>query len=136
MAVAKYNDYLRDILKNLECILILDTAADYLGLTNGGYRPVANILVKESTGLDGVKEKVVDDFAKFDYMDINGLKCTTINQTIIDLLQNNVDDQIITECLANYYDINGESFDGLKIPRHIQKNFQMYCQWAREYYEE
>lgn len=37
MAIAIFNDYLRDLLKKLDCILAYDTAADYLGLTNGGY---------------------------------------------------------------------------------------------------
>lgn len=136
MAVTIYNDYLRNLLKNLECILALDTAADYLGLTNGGYRTFANILVKRSTGLEGVREMIVDDFDKLDYMNLNGLNCTTVNQTIVDLLQNNADDQIITECLANYYDVHGESFSGLRIPEHLQEKYQMYCQWAKEYYED
>ena len=30
-----YNDYLRDLLKDAPCILAYDTAADYLGLSNG-----------------------------------------------------------------------------------------------------
>lgn len=135
MAVAIYNDYLRSLLKNLDCILTLDTAADYLGLTNGGYRPFAQILVKQSTGLNGVQELIVDEFDKLEYRNINGLNCTTENQTVIDLLQNDGDGQIITEVLANYYDVHGESFQGLKIPNHLKTKYEQYCQWAIEYYE-
>lgn len=38
MAVLTYNDHLRNILNEVPCILAFDTAADYLGLTNGGYK--------------------------------------------------------------------------------------------------
>lgn len=47
MAVATYNDYLRKLLNGIPCILAFDTAADYLGLTNGGYREKAQIYVME-----------------------------------------------------------------------------------------
>ena len=36
MAIVAYNDTLRDLLANVECVLTFDTAADFLGLTNGG----------------------------------------------------------------------------------------------------
>ena len=36
MAVKAYNDELRVLLANVKCVLAFDTAADFLGLTNGG----------------------------------------------------------------------------------------------------
>lgn len=65
-----------------------------------------------------------------------GLVCTTVNRTIIDLLEQNGDEQIITESLANYYDEHHESFDGLEIPDHLSRRFEKYKKWAQEYYEE
>ena len=100
MAIVAYNDTLRDLLANVECVLTFDTAADFLGLTNGG------------------------------------LLCTTVNRTIIDLLEQNGDEQIITESLANYYEEHNEGFDGLEIPEHLQERFEKYKVWAMEYYEE
>ena len=32
MAVTAYNDWLSDLLRNVECVLAFDTAADFLGL--------------------------------------------------------------------------------------------------------
>lgn len=90
MAVMAYNDQLRNLLANVECVLALDTAADFLGL----------------------------------------------NQTIIDLLEQNGDEQIITESLANYYDEHNESFDGLNVLQHLQSRFEKYQECALEYYEE
>lgn len=66
----------------------------------------------------------------------NGLMCTTVNQTIIHLLEQNGDAQIITESLANYFDENNESFDGLEVSEHLQSKFEKYKVWAVEYYEE
>lgn len=66
----------------------------------------------------------------------NGLLCTTINRTIIDLLEQNGDEQIIIESLANYYEEHDEGIDGLEIPQHLQSRFEKYKVWALEYYEE
>ncbi len=66
----------------------------------------------------------------------NGLVCTTVNRTIIDLLEKNGDEKIITVSLANYYDEHNESFDGLEIPEYLQSRFEKYKTWAMEYYEE
>lgn len=136
MEILTYNHYLRDLLKNTECILAFDTAADYLGLTNGGYRPSAQVFVTRPQKIDHTEQILVPSFKSIEYEERHGLLCTTVNRTIIDLLEQNGDEQIITESLANYYDENGESFDGLRIPQHLQKRFEKYKKWAVEYYEE
>lgn len=41
MAFIAHNDQLRNLVANVECVLGLDTAVDFLGLTNGSYRNVA-----------------------------------------------------------------------------------------------
>lgn len=46
MAVMVYNDHLRNLLTNVKCVLAFDRAADFLGLSNGGYRSVAQMLRK------------------------------------------------------------------------------------------
>lgn len=79
---------------------------------------------------------IVDKFYRLEYKNINGLNCTTENQTIIDLMENNSDEQIIIESLANYYDIHGESFQGLNISNHLKEKFQQYREWAKAYYED
>lgn len=54
MAVMAYNDWLRKQLAGVECVLAFDTAADYLGLTNGGYRDVVQIFVSEKQNIKGM----------------------------------------------------------------------------------
>jgi len=136
MAVMTYNDWVRDLLKNIECVLAFDTAADFLGLTNGGYRPVAQIFVDKRQNIERTEQILVPSLKDLECEQRNGLICTTVNRTIIDLLEQNGDEQIITESLANYYEEHGESFAGLRIPSHLQQRFEKYKIWALEYYEE
>lgn len=136
MAVVAYNDKLRDLLKNVECVLAFDTAADFLGLTNGGYRSVAQIFVNREQNIEGTEQTLVPSLTALECEERGGLLCTTVKRTIIDLLEQNGDEQIITESLANYYEDHNESFDGLEIPEHLKERFEKYKAWAMEYYEE
>lgn len=136
MAVLTYNDYLRNLLGKTECILAFDTAADFLGLTNGGYRDKAQIFVLNEQPVPDVEQIKLQSFAEKEYQKNQGLMCTTINQTIVDLLEQNGDEQIITESLANYYEEHGESFSELLIPESLQERFAKYSEWAISYYEE
>ncbi len=120
----------------VECVLAFDTAADFLGLTNGGYRALAQIFVSKKQNIEGTEQILVPSLKELVCEERNGLICTTVNQTIIDLLERNGDGQIITESLANYYDEHHESFDGLKVPKHLQPSFEKYKTSAVEYYEE
>lgn len=136
MKILTYNDYLLNLLKGKECILAYDTAADFLGLTNGGYRPAAQIFVQEEQNIKGTEQTVIPSFSAKEYVEKDGLLCTSVNQTIIDLLEQRGDEQILTESLANYYFEQGESFAGLKIPKHLKNQFNKYSIWAVEYYDE
>lgn len=136
MAVITYNDQLRNLLANVECVLAFDTAADFLGLTNGGYRSAAQIFVNKKQNIEGTEQILVPSLEALACEERNGLLCTTVNQTIVDLLEQNGDEQIITESLASYYDAHNESFDGLEVPEHLQLRLKKYKAWAVEYYEE
>lgn len=136
MAVIAYNDRLRDLLADVECVLAFDTAADFLGLTNGGYRAVVQIFVDRKQNIRGTEQILVPSLASLKCEKRNGLLCTTINQTIVDILEQNGDEQIITESLANYYNEHKGSFAELEIPEHLKQRFEKYKKWAEEYYEE
>ena len=136
MSVITYNDQLRNLLADVECVLAFDTAADFLGLTNGGYRSAVQIFVNKKQKIDGTEQILVPSLETLVCEERNGLLCTTVNQTINDLLEQNGDEQIIMESLANYYDAHNESFDGLEVPEHLKARFEKYKTWAVEYYEE
>lgn len=136
MTVFTYNKYLRQLLGQCECILARDTAADYLGLTNGGQRNTVQIYVKKKQDVEGTEQIIVGSFDQIEYEMRCGLLCTTINQTIVDLLEQDGDEQIITESLANYYEESGNTFEGLTIPGYLKERFEKYSSWAKVYYEE
>lgn len=97
---------------------------------------MAQIFVEKKQDIEGTEQTLVPSLKNIKCEEYNGLVCTTVNQTIIDLLEQNGDEQIITESLANYFDEHNESFDGLKIPEHLKSRFEKYKMWAMEYYEE
>ena len=137
MAIYTYNDYLRDLLKDAPCILAYDTAADYLGLSNGSsFHEAADIYVVSPLNLKGTREHIIPSFDTVDYERRNGLLCTTVNQTINDLLRADGDNQVIQESLADVYFSNGESFDSLHIEKELLPRFDKYKVWAMEYYNE
>lgn len=137
MAIYTYNDYLRDLLKDVPCILAYDTAADYLGLWSGSMYPqTAQIYVTSPLHIAGTTEYLIPSLNAVDHEKRLGLLCTTINQTINDLLRADGDNQVIQESLADVYFSNGESFDSLRIEKELLPRFEKYKVWAMEYYDE
>ena len=91
-----YNDYLRDLLKDAPCILAYDTAADYLGLWSGSTNPhTAKIYVCSPLHIEGTTEYLLPSFDSVEHENRLGLLCTTVNQTINDLLRADGDNQVI-----------------------------------------
>ena len=140
-AEASFRNQVKKLLSGIDpsrFILAYDTAADYQNLTN--LSAVFNIelfvesLIPELQGKDGFIQYVIPSFSKEVYENVKGLNCTTVNQTLVDLLRKDGDDQVIQESLANYYFAHNESYDDLDIPADVQKNFEKYGEWAKEYY--
>ncbi len=136
-SIYSYNDYLRDLLRGAPCILAYDTAADYLGLSNGSsFHGAAHIYVQSPLRIEGTQEHIIPYFREVDHELRNGLLCTTVNQTINDLLRADGDNQVIQESLADIYFSHGESFDSLQIEEALLPRFEKYKVWAMEYYDE
>ena len=133
-----YDDELRDLLGDAPCILSFETAAEYLGLSNGSnyHTEPVDIYVTQPLNIVGTREHLIPSFGAVEYSDVRGLRCTTIPQTIRDILRADYDPQVIQESLSNYYFENGESFDGLNLPPDILPTFEHYRNWAVSYYDE
>ena len=97
---------------------------------------MVQIFVSKKQNIVGTEQIIVPSLEVIECEEHNGLLCTTVNRTIVDLLDQNGDEQIITESLANYYDEHDESFNGLTIPEHLLSRFEKYKEWAIAYYEE
>lgn len=134
--IKTYNDYLRNLLSKIDCVLAMETSADYLGLSNGGYRKYAQIYVTKKYNIKDTKQIIIPSFSDIEYIEMRGLKVTTINQTIVDMLSNNnCDEQILVESLANYLD-DYKNFDGLKIPSELENYFEKLKYQAEIFYTE
>lgn len=145
MKIYSYNDLLRDVLRNIPCVLAYETAADYLGMSEGCDSIDISVFVTTyNENLDKIGHKyslnirqiVISSFNEIDYANRHGLNCTTPQQTIIHLLEQDGDNQVIQETLATYYFENNESFNGLYIPEFLNARFEEYSDWAIHYYDE
>lgn len=123
-------------------IVCLETAADYHGLSNGvcfenSFRVYSD---KEIQG-DKIRTIIIPDcFTSKEYDTINEIHVTTVEQTLIDLLENDddADIQTLLESLSNYYYDSKESFSELeKIMNEKQKNLlDKWGQDAIDYYND
>lgn len=85
---------------------------------------------------DNINYNIVESFDKIDYVIINGVKCTTFQQTINDMLADfdNTDELALTEALCKYYYKNGKSYDGLSIAPSNRSIFERVSTDAIDYY--
>ena len=118
------------ILNNLDCIIAFESAASYLGLDNIEDRPKIYVYSKQNLGVSEVECTLVESYTNIEYKEIRGLRVTTPRQTIVDLITNDRDDQVILESLANWYFSHNESFEGL--PEDI---ITPYIEDAISYYD-
>jgi len=79
---------------------------------------------------------LVEGFDGLDIVTIGDLRCTSLNQTINDMLRDYdlIDEQSLAQALADYYYNNGESFDRLKISPQNTDRFNAIKGWATEFY--
>lgn len=137
MMVLSYYKYFKKKLDGLDCIVAFESAADMMGLSNGGYREKIQIYTTEMIVDDEIECYLVKSYDDIDFFMYHGdIKCTTENQTIIDMLKNeNSDEQILAETLGNYYYENDQSFQKLNIPNKLRDKFDKYSEWGKEYYD-
>ena len=85
---------------------------------------------------DHIEYHIVNSFDDIEYLNFDGVLCTTVNQTINDMLSDydNIDELAFLEALSNYYFANNESFDNLKIKPENRDVFNQVKQMAIEYY--
>lgn len=125
------------MVQGTDLILCGVSALEYLELFNG-YVNESKIQVyaKNKGQFDNIEYHIVNSFDHIEYLNFNGVLCTTVNQTINDMLANydNIDELAFLEALSNYYFANDESFDNLKIKPENRDVFNQVKQMAIEYY--
>ena len=130
-------DWLQDVIQGKDLILCGVSALEYLELFSGYVNESKIQVYAKSNGqFDNIEYHIVDSFDNIDYINFDGVLCTTVNQTINDMLANydNIDELAFLEALSNYYFANDESFDNLKIKPENLNIFNQVKQIAIEYY--
>ena len=70
-----------------------------------------------------------------DIEEARGVKFTSFNRTLIDMLYEEKYMQAFVEALSYYYYTHEEKFDGLNIPDDVKEKFNYYADVAIHYYD-
>ena len=130
-------DWLQDVVQGTDLNLCGVSALEYLELFNGYVNESKIQVYAQNEGqFDNIEYHIVNSFDDIEYLNFDGVLCTTVNQTINDMLSDydNIDELAFLEALSNYYFANNESFDNLKIKPENRDVFNQVKQMAIEYY--
>ncbi|MCL2079636.1 MAG: hypothetical protein FWH17_07330 [Oscillospiraceae bacterium] len=85
---------------------------------------------------ENVNQYIVDSYDELDIVRVGDLRCTSLNQTVNDMLRDYdmIDEQSLVQALARFYYRNGRSFDRLQIAPQYTERFNSIRDWAIEFY--
>ena len=127
---------IRNYLLGVDCVLAYETASDYLGTNCMGDRPSYTVYSLEELNLDGVECIIVDSYDNLDIVEKLGIRTTSEQYTLFDLLRNDRDPQVIIEAMADWYFRHGNTYDNLDVPEDIREIFDDYAEDAPHYYDD
>ncbi len=130
-------DVYRVLLKDLDCIVCMESAADLLGYSNGGFRHQIYVYSEFEFNKPYIKCFIVKDLKNIPFIDRKGIKVSPIEVAIKDMLEKNeTDPQILYETFANYYFGNNKSYEGLELPLVLSLKAKHYKEEGALYYEQ
>ena len=119
-------------------IIVRDlTALECLILNRKYYDNLIHVYSK-TENLDDVFDcKVVPSFDHIETQVIGGIRCTTLSQTVNDLLDDptSIYEELFARGLADYYVKYGDFDDIIVKPQH-EKNFEYMKDWAMDFYKQ
>jgi hypothetical protein len=130
-------EWFRDVLENKDVVLCHTSALECLGQFTGYVNEnQIDVYATRREPYENINWFVIDSFDGLDIVDITGLRCTSLDQTINDMLRDYdvIDEKSLVEALADYYYSNGKSFEGLNIAPQYADRFHGIRDWAVEYY--
>lgn len=142
--VARSSDYyltnrawFRDVVGGRELVLCRVSALECLQLFNGYFgEKTIDVYARQKDEYENINYHIVDTFDSIDIIRFDNILCTSVNQTINDMLRDldNIDEQPLVEALNEYYFDHGKSFDGLIIAPENRERFDAVKDWAIEYH--
>lgn len=133
-----HEEWLKDSVGGKDFVLRGISALEFLQLFTG-YLSEKYIYVysKMEVDCDSIKCCVVDSFDGIEYVEKDGVLCSSVNQVVNDMLNeiDHIDKSILAEALSNYYHGNNKSFSGLHIKEENRAAFDEIEDWAIHFYE-
>ncbi|GHV47667.1 hypothetical protein FACS189499_05570 [Clostridia bacterium] len=131
-------EWFNSVLKDRDVVLCHTSALECLGQFPGYVNETQiDVYSKIREPYENINCYVVDGFDDLDIVNIAGLRCTSLNQTVNDMLRDYdvIDEQSLVQALADYYNRNGGSFNGLQIAAEYADRFNAIKDWAVEFYD-
>jgi len=132
-------DWHEAVVGGKELILRRTSALEHLQLFGGYVRErKIDVYARQPGPFENINYHIVDSFDGIAAVRFGNVLCTSVNQTINDMLDDfdNIDEQSLAEGLSRYYYAHGKSFRGLSIKPENIDCFNLMKDWAIEYYDE
>ena len=132
-------DWHRAVIGGTDMILRRTSALEHLQLFSGYMKEkMIDVYAKQLGEYENINYHVVDTFDGIDIVRLGNVLCTSVNQTVNDMLDDfdSIDEQSLLEGLSRYYYTNSKSFDGLYIKPENIELFNSIKDWAIEYYDD
>lgn len=112
------------------------SALEYLELIDGYFGEDEIFVYATSRGqFENVKYFIVESLEQIEYVAIDNVLCSTLNQAVNDLLGDKFsDNHAICKALSNYYFSHNNSFDGLRINSENIESFNFLKDSAIHFY--
>jgi hypothetical protein len=130
-------EWLLSALQGMDVVLCHTSALECLGQFPGYVNEnQIDVYATAREPYENINWHVVAGFEGLDIVNIGNLRCTSLNQTVNDMLRDYemIDEQSLVQALADYYYSNGESFDGLSIAPQYTECFKGIKEWAVDFY--
>lgn len=135
--VLTFYDVCNVLLKDIPCIVCMESTADLLGYSNWGSIKTIHIYTTKEINKSYLKCHIVDNLDNIPYINYDGIKTSPIEMAIVDMLKNNnTDSQVLYETFAKYYYYNNDSYCNLDIPNKLKKKANEYMKEAILYYQD
>ena len=135
--ISTLQDSIREKLYGVDCVIAFETASDYLATNKMTHqRPAYYVYSTHESNIPEVECTIVDNYDSLDIVEERGMKCTSVTQTMWDLLRNDRCPQVIIECIADWYFRHNESYDDLEVPEDIKDLFWDYAEDTKYYFDD
>lgn len=134
--VLTFYDVCEVLLKDINCIICNESAADLLGYSNLGYIKKIHIYTLQKINKPYLVCHLVDNLDSIPYNNHKKIKVSPIEVALVDMLNDeNSDSQVLYESFATYYCSNHNSYKNLVVPRTLAKKAHHYMEEGKLFYE-